>query len=248
MHSLRNFLRKIGDGVINTFLWIVILLVYTIPLSIGFIIKLSINYIAVKLHPEFIPLTPNDVLVVREAPDIQKITTGGIILRIQGQIDFTKFQGLFQELFLTSENYERYKNLYCDLVKFCGYLFKRVVVSSNGNNNVPSSRNNKMDFTQHFVHKDLSQEIGGYKEVMGNWFQAEFKEGYPLWQILLLKDEENHQTFVGIKAHHVLMDGYSFVHMLDKLTGNASPCLVKDDEESSGNSREKLWKEVCSRS
>jgi hypothetical protein len=235
MDSLRSIVSNVGNILTNTILWIFILLIYTIPVGLVLSIRIIINLIAVRLHPEFIPCTPNDILVVRETPDQQKIVTGGIILRVRGQIDFTKFQGLFQELFLTPDNFDRYRNLYCDLVKFCGYLFKRVVIPVNGVNG------RTINFEEHFLKQELTagRNSANYKEVIAKWFQTQFKEGLPLWQVLYLVDIEENQSFLAVKAHHGLMDGYSLVHVLDKLTGNSSPCLVKENE---GDGT--LWKEV----
>lgn len=40
------------------------------------------------------------------------------------------------------------------------------------------------------------------------------------------------ETVVLLKMHHCLTDGYGFIHIVDKLTGNEAPYLVEEEEES----------------
>lgn len=39
------------------------------------------------------------------------------------------------------------------------------------------------------------------------------------------------ETIVLLKTHHCLMDGYGFIHIVDKLTGNTAPYLVLKEDE-----------------
>jgi len=39
------------------------------------------------------------------------------------------------------------------------------------------------------------------------------------------------ETVVLLKMHHCLTDGYGFIHIVDKLTGNEAPYLVEEEEE-----------------
>lgn len=64
----------------------------------------------------------------------------------------------------------------------------------------------------------------------------------PVWQIAILHlgDEGTMETGIVAKFSHSLVDGYSFVHMVGKLTDNPAPYLVKD--------KELTWKERVTKS
>lgn len=186
------------------------------------------NFLAGRFYSDLTPCSPNDTLLVYDTPDKQSILTGGFILKIKGHIDTDKLTTLFEALFLMQQN-DNYQNLYCDLVKFCGYLFKRKIVA-------------KVKLENHFQLKQLNPG-DNFKEVMASWFQEKFQKGLPLWQILVLNassGSDNDYSYFAFKAHHALMDGYSFVHLLDKLTGVTSPGEWSRADSPNNNNQEKL--------
>lgn len=210
--ALHRFLQNLKSILLNTVAWIFILIVHGPPFLLLYLWRSFVNLAATRLHTDLTPCSPNDTLLVYDTPDKQSILTGGFVLKVKGHIDIGKLTTLFEALFLTQQENENYQNLYCDLVKYGGYLFKRKIVL-------------KIKLENHFQTKQLERGAD-FKPIVAGWFQEKFQKGLPLWQMLVLNatgDNSNDYSYFAFKAHHVLLDGYSFVHLLDKLTGGTSP-------------------------
>ncbi|XP_035701597.1 uncharacterized protein LOC118433611 isoform X2 [Folsomia candida] len=195
MVQCSRFISKLLSFLANCVLWIVLVCVYTVPLLIGFCIRCTINYAVQRRESSLTPLSPNDILLIREAPDKQPIANGGLIIKVDGKLDFVSIREQFFKLFLQTGNLDRYENLYCDIVKRCGYLYKRRIVE---------------DFTlprweDHFIYKE--ENLTDIKKEFSAWFQEKYVEG-----------------------HHALMDGYSFVHILDTMCNNQPMKLGAKEE------------------
>lgn len=240
MSLTQKFLSNFRSFLINTSVWIFIVIVYGPFLLILSGWRYFVNWLAVRLDPDLIPCSSNDTLLVHETPDKQPILTGGFVLRVKGSIDVIKLRTLFEELFLSKDEpsqQDNYQNLYCDLVKFCGYLFKRKIVR-------------RIKLENHLMVKDL-KDGEDFKVNVSSWFQEKFQKGLPLWQMLVLNGENSENvnsvtSYFAFKAHHVLMDGYSLVHILDKLTGVTSPgeWTSDDDRKCVKCEGKSLWTEL----
>lgn len=261
MSVLRRSVQVLTSILINTFAWLLILVLYGPLLLILIGWRYFVIFLARRLRPDdLIPCSPNDTLLVQDTPDKQPILTGGFVLKVKGRIDPGKLSTLFEELFLNQDYYlENYQNLYCDLTKFCGYLFKRKIVS-------------KVKLVENHLQIRELKENEDFNQVVASWFQQKFQKGLPLWQMLILNpgqadtgvgndkekdDSYSSYSYFAFKAHHVLMDGYSFVHVLDKLTGVTSPgewagtsvnnndedCTASSTKEENNN-KKSFWTEL----
>ena len=99
---------KLFKFICNFILWPFVLLIYTIPIISLLIIRLSINHFVTKWDPSLIVPSPNDILLVREAPNVQKNVNGGFILRVKGTVSIEEFKQQFWNKFLqpVSENFK----------------------------------------------------------------------------------------------------------------------------------------------
>ncbi|CAL8143426.1 unnamed protein product [Orchesella dallaii] len=91
-----------------------------------------------------------------------------------------------------------------------------------------------MDITEHVVERRMEEgEI--WEEFLVKWMLEKWKDLKPCWEMVLIplasNGEERERTGIGFKIHHAFADGYSLLHILDKLTGCQSPYLVKDFEK-----------------
>ncbi|ODM90971.1 hypothetical protein Ocin01_15710 [Orchesella cincta] len=221
-----TFLTHLRSFLINSVAWTILVLLYGPPLFLLTAWRYLINFLATRLHSDYTVCSPNDTLLVHETPDKQPILTGGFCVCVEGKIDSDKLKTLFDQLFLSQENFSMYENLYCDLVKWCGYLFKRQIIMG------------RLKLENHFQERSLAP-AEDFKVVVASWFQEKFQKGLPLWQMMVLHGEKDYFLF---KAHHALADGFSFVHILSKLTGVTSPPPGGEEEEDKQGKT--FWEEV----
>lgn len=73
----------------------------------------------------------------------------------------------------------------------------------------------------------MNREI---KYQWSNFLLTGYKKEKPCWEIILINSPV--RQFLAFKIHHAQADGYSVLHILDRLTANSSPYLVKDFRES----------------
>ena len=182
------------------------------------------------------------------------ITNGGLIVRLNSSINYDQFVRHFYQQFLlnldscdTISPNNKYVNLHCDLVTFCGYLFKRIV-----------SKHGTINVRDHFSYKH-SLEGEDLNVYLATWFQTPFEKNKPLWNGVIISveasDKSNleNSTVVAFKASHALVDGYSLVHMLEKMTtccdAKQGVVLGRQREEQANkkkdiNTYESIWNEV----
>jgi hypothetical protein len=143
------------------------------------------------------------------------------IWKLKGKLEIHKFREHFHYVFLSSsELREKYIGISTAYyVQWGMYCFKKAAVEI-----------------------DLEDKIKGCELIVGVWELEEFVENFadsndygekPNWEILLIhlknyEDDPSPKTVIVFKLDHGLGDGYTFVHMVEKLTGIKSPYLVKD--------------------
>jgi len=209
---------------ISVILWIFIIFT-VLPILILFLIwKLSVITVAKLFFSNIHPTDINDTyFTVDDAEHLTNVNVAQI-WKINGLIDVNQFRKHFAQCFLADEDSrKRYRNFYCYLVRFGGYVFKKSV--------------DKLDLEKHITAKVLEPGVD-INAFIAKWFLEEkFNEKSPLWEIIihnlpLTCNTEEHETIFLFKCHHCLCDGYSFIHIVDKLTGNSSPYLVKEECDS----------------
>ncbi|ODN06412.1 hypothetical protein Ocin01_00317 [Orchesella cincta] len=181
--------------------------------------KIVALILAKCLHPELIPISFSDAYFALYSCDQQPLMSVGTTLRLKGRVDMGAFMKKFQECFLSEDSGNRYKNLYCYFVIYCGFVFKKPV--------------RKLHLKNHFIEKTLPRGMEP-EDYLGKWLVTDTyhhkPEGQPCWQVIILRrgpEYDREETFVSIKMHHGMIDGYSFVHMTDALTGGKSPYIYQ---------------------
>ncbi|CAL8099381.1 unnamed protein product [Orchesella dallaii] len=184
--------------------------------------KIVAILLAKCLYPELIPISFNDAYFALYACDQQPLMSVGATLRLKGRVEMERFMRKFHECFLSQDSENRYKNLYCYFVIYCNFVFKKPVT--------------KLLLENHFIEKTLPRGMEP-EDYLGKWIVTDTyhhkPEGQPCWQVIILRrgpEYDREETFVSIKMHHGMIDGYSFVHMIDKLTGGKSPYIVTSPE------------------
>jgi hypothetical protein len=171
----------------------------------------------------------------------------GLLCHVQGHVKLEQVQSRFSSCLLEPKvvgDKPKYDKLHSCLVTFCGYVFRKVLP--------PDS----IDLNSLIFERKL--EPGETLEsLMESWMEKSYAKFSPAWELMVIpvtasnnnglfsatndaqvQDDLIQETVIAFKIHHVFADGYSLLHMLDILTGNRSPYLVKEANES-------FWKMVC---
>jgi hypothetical protein len=192
-------------------------------LALLFVWKLSIILVAKLFYTDLYATDVNDTYFTVDDAKHIPIVNAAQIWKIKGLVNIHEFRRHFAKCFLSDEECrKRYRNFYCYLVRFGGYIFKKRV--------------EELDLEKQITERVL--EPGrDLNDFIAKWFlEQKFQDKSPLWEIMLLNlpltcNTEEHETILLFKNHHCLADGYSFIHIVDKLTGNASPYFVKDEDD-----------------
>lgn len=199
-----NFL----SGLILWPLLTVILAPIVLPLAI---IRLIVDVLA-KSHG-LSPITHGEQLYTCPEGKIWALLTGGF--RLDSKINLIKFRELFKEKFLTNQ---RDSIFYKTVLQFWGYGYTRPVSKIDLNlhiREVRSVQGEGFNATLNRLWNDMTS-------MQENWATS------PPWEILVCNDIQGVPgSMIVIKIHHALADGYSMVSIIDQLTGNRSPYIVK---------------------
>lgn len=225
--------------ILGAFIWFIALINLTVPLGIVLVVKLLIltyysgsigrrfnnNDNDVTLHP----LDFNDTLVAFDTSWNKPVVNFGFVLETDGNIKVHKLRDWFSECFNlkgnTSSNYSNeYPKLYSYLVKRKGHVFRACSKSSLGN------------LEENIVKRRLG-DFGGngnesLEEFISRWIVEPYKKDKPCWSLAVIRKPSNY-TAILFKIHHAFCDGYSLLHILDKLCagGSNAPYLVKPYNE-----------------
>lgn len=206
--------------VIGGFLLWIIFAPLVLPLTLfGGLFRLCLTLSAKVFRPYLIPTSYKDsFFAALYACDQQPLMSVGTSLRVQGHVETERLINRFQQCFLADDVKHRYANLYCYFELYCGYVFKRRVEN--------------LVLKDHFIENTLPSGMNP-EEYLQKWLVTDtFRhkpEGQPCWQVLILRKGSNgdkEETIISIKMHHGMIDGYSIVHMIDKLTDSKSPYIV----------------------
>ncbi|CAL8101254.1 unnamed protein product [Orchesella dallaii] len=218
-------LYNIFDFVISLILWILIVVILVPIVLLLFLWKRCVIFIAHRVDKNLHATQPNDTYF--SVGDTNKVPIVNVaqIWRVEGMLDIHEFRAHFRSLFFSCpESRKNYLNLYCYLKHFGGYVFKRSV--------------DQVNVEEHVVMRQLPEDETLQSFIVKWMLRERFEDGKPLWQVVLLhlpssepNSEINVETVVLLKMHHCMTDGYGFIHIVDKLTGNTSPYLVTHEKE-----------------
>lgn len=202
-------------------LWI-IFSILIIPITLfGSVSRLIVVITAKYYQPNLIPISYKDAFFAAlYSCDKQALMSVGTSLRVKGRVETEALINRFKECFLGPDSQEKYGNLQCYFQIYMGYVFKRRVEQLVLKNH----------FLDHTLPNGMEPDDYLSKWLAENTYQSN-PEGQPCWQVLILRrhPEENggeEETIVSVKMHHGMIDGYSIVHMIDKLTGSKSPYIA----------------------
>lgn len=206
--------------VLGALIWCICLLLFGIPLLILALVKLVVTAIYCRRsengrNEKLVPLKGDDG--GSGFPQWKIPYNIGFCLRVQGNINVNEFRNHFSNTFnLNSEN-DSYDKFFSYFVIRGGYIFRAI---SRG----------CLDLSQTIVDVQLDEnEL--LEDFLVRWMLIGYPEKRSRWQVVLVSLSEN-VTALAFKMDHNLIDVYSFVHILDKLTGSKAPYLVKDFQES----------------
>ncbi|CAL8143427.1 unnamed protein product [Orchesella dallaii] len=217
----------IWKSIVGALIWLIILIVLAIPLGLLALYKVSLCLVLYffKIRGEngvdrLYSLDPVDCMFAPDSSSKRPLANFGFFMIIEGKIGVEELRSHFQTCFLNENEDNRYEKLYSHLERFGGYIFRATAPT--------------LDINEHVVERRMEEgEI--WEEFLVKWMLEKWKQLKPCWEIIVVplkrNGMENEETIVAFKIHHGLADGYSLIHILDKLTGCQSPYLVKDFEK-----------------
>jgi len=204
--------------------------------------------LAKKFHPDLIPISRMDSLVVFNGSKSSPVANPCQVWKLRGSISLQKFREHFHECFLSSEHDQRqHENLLCYFVEYLGFLFKKRIPLEelDLSEHISEIFANELNLF-YKLHSGDSVDLNISKgdanannetrcesdrvsinvdSFIGKWMATcTYRKNKPQWEILLIHMDDG-TTTVCFKIDHGLCDGYSFVHLVDKLSGSKSPYL-----------------------
>lgn len=120
--------HKFIHAFVNLVLWM-LLIIFVFPvLAVFFIWKWTVILVAKLFYNDLHCTEPNDTYFAIDDSQGIPIVNAAQIWRINGKVQINEFRKHFYKCFLSDdESRRRYRNFYCYLVKFGGYVFKKSV-------------------------------------------------------------------------------------------------------------------------
>ncbi|CAL8102881.1 unnamed protein product [Orchesella dallaii] len=212
--------QRFATFFINILLWIPFLIL--MPLfGILNLYKKLLEYIAINfLKPHFRPPQSMDMTMCQGRSSELPYTNAAQVWVVQGSwISAKEFSDHFRKCFLEDSS-DKYKNLYAHVTTYGTYSF------------YSHCKPQELDLSWHIREYSLKDYGQGTLESWAvTWMTANtYEERRPIWQVAILHlgslESGSMETAIVAKFSHSLIDGYSFVHMIGKLTNNEAPYLV----------------------
>ncbi|ODN03602.1 hypothetical protein Ocin01_03093 [Orchesella cincta] len=147
-------------------------------------------------------------------------TNAAQIWVVQGSwISATEFSEHFHKCFLQDKS-DRYRNLYAHVTTYGTYSY------------YSHCEPKDLDLSWHIREYKLNDYGQGTLESWAaTWMTTNtYEVGRPIWQVAILHfgslESGTMETGIVAKFSHSLIDGYSFIHMVSKLTDNPAPYVV----------------------
>lgn len=193
-------------------------LVLVLPLTVLLLFKLiliGIYCYREENEKKLVPLSALDTIFAVGPTWLKSVINVGLVLQLEGTLEVEALRKRFHECFLSEEHGERYDKLWSWIEMRGGYAFRAVSRKS-------------LILEEQITERDLGNEsLEGF---LRKWIVEKYKEKKPCWEMVLLKSSKKTMCVV-LKIHHSICDGYTLLHILDKLTGVNSPYLVKPFKE-----------------
>jgi len=156
---------------------------------------------------------PCDTLFTLENKSGQPFVNWGLFCRLDSSISVEILRIKFDSIFL--KNGGLYSRFFCQIKSFMGHSF--------------FWKESKLDLSCH-IYKICLQDDEAIERFLFEWMKKSYGVKPP-WQIAIIECRK--KRFLAFKIHHGLADGYSLVHILDKLCSTNSLNLVKKGEQHS---------------
>lgn len=220
---------------LGIFIWLIILLFLSLPLILLSLWKwLVIFFCSWRRNleegevEEYVmhPLAAADSMLTLGSSWEKPIVNTGFILKFQQnekgkRISVKKLREHFSKCFLTEQaEGGRYERLFSYLVIHGAHAFRNI------------KKRTALDEQIVEVMLDEFDQQGNKISVerfLAEWMTTGYKKNTPCWEMILISLES--YQYLAFKIHHAQADGYSLLHILDRLTSNTSPYLVKDFQE-----------------
>ncbi|XP_037032515.1 uncharacterized protein LOC119071658 isoform X1 [Bradysia coprophila] len=205
--------------VLGALIWCICLLLFGIPIFILVLVKLVVTAISCRSSEniqgeKLVPLKGDDG--ASGSPQWEIPYNIGFCLRVQGNISVNEFRNHFSSTFNLNGEKDPYDKFFSYFVIRGGYVFRAIMRDC-------------LDLSKTIVDTKLEED-----ELLENflvrWMLIGYEEKRSRWQVAIIPLSED-TTAVAFKMDHNLIDVYSFIHILDKLTGSKAPYLVKDFRE-----------------
>lgn len=205
--------------ILGTLIWCVCLALLGIPILILVLVKLLVTAITCRRSEntqdeKLVPLKGDDG--GSGVPQWKIPYNIGFCLKVRGNIDANEFRNHFSNTFNLDSDNDPYDKFFSYFVVRGGYVFRAISRGS-------------LDLSQTISDTQL-EENESLENFLARWMIIGHPEKRSRWQVAIIPLPEN-TTAVAFKMDHNLIDVYSFVHILDKLTGSKAPYLVKDFRE-----------------
>lgn len=211
--------------VLGSLTWAIILILLSLPLTLLFIWKVSVVLVAKCIRRDLLLPKALDIMNAPGSGHKYSIVNFGLVGRFEGQVEVEDVRKLFTQKFLGNEggssNKKEYERFHYSLVTFGGFAFFKKI--------------SQIDINDKILVKNLDDKEGKILEdLLSEWILEKYKENSPCWEIIIIPMRATNQTAFAIKMHHAIADGYSLLYILDQLTDNTSPYLVKDFDDTFG--------------
>jgi hypothetical protein len=210
--------------ILGIFIWIFILPFLSLSVLPFLVFRLFVHLLAKLFRPDLIPISNLVENVVISGPSSSfHVRNISQIWELKENLDILKFRQHFHNVFLSSPALrKKYRNLYCYYVQWGAYCFKKAAEDIHLEERIQETK-----------------LTGGEKEL--EEFIAKFVDTNdygekPNWEICLIhvqqtsKEDEGfcNKTVLIFKLDHGLGDGYTFAHLVERLSGINSPYVVKE--------------------
>lgn len=146
----------------------------------------------------------------------------GTVIILDGHIGIDTIRHAFMQNILSVRKVSgelQFGKLFQVPVNFCGYYFWSNLIS------VDLEKHISIHHT--FCTDDHEAEL---QTVLGELMTRPFPGA--LWEVLSLEKYNRNQSVIVFRLHHVLGDGYTFNHLVDRLIGKKSEYIVREYQRS----------------
>jgi hypothetical protein len=202
--------------VAGSLIWGIAVLILSIPMIILLIYKVKLILFAKCFRRDLKVFSGLDIMQCPGPSETHSVVNFGFVCKVDSdKINLEDLRDLFIRKFLGPERrgVPGYENLLYSVIIFGGYPFGK--------------RATKIDI-QELIHEGDLKQGEFLEDLLSTWILSKYHKNSPSWEMLMVPLKATSQTAIAFKIHHAFADGYSLLHIFDRLTDNTSPYLVKD--------------------